>query len=150
MADNFQVVSQRRTVQILSATEVIDVEEVGFVTKPSGVYAQREVPIAAWASEGAGAWIEPLAAAIEGLISGGLASGATFVQSVDDTGLLTNAIAFVVTYTPPSGIPGPMQTTVEIPVNALTLDTSFGTFTGTSPADRLDAAFQALVYTANL
>jgi hypothetical protein len=39
---------------------------------------------------------------------------------------------------------------VRVPINALTLDTSFGSFTGTSPADMLSAAHDALVYTAGL
>jgi len=150
MADNYTVVSQRRTVQVLSPQEVIDVEEVGFITKPSGVYAQREVPLAAWSAEGAAAWIGPLATAIEGLISGGLATSASFVQDVDDSGLLTDYVEFVVTYTPTDGLGLPMSTFVRVPVNALTLDTQFGTFLGTSPADQLRAAYDALVATAGL
>lgn len=136
--------------QVLSPQQVIDVEEVGFITSPSGIYAQREVPYTAWSQEGADAWIAPLATAIEDLISGGLASSASFVQDVDDSGLLTDYIEFTVTYTPNTGLGLPMSTFVRIPVNALTLDTQFGTFTGTSPADQLSAAYQALVATAGL
>src|SRR5438105_894784 len=110
MAQNYDVVSQRRTVQVLGQSQVADVMEVGFVTKPSGVYAQREVPYASWAALGAGSWIDTLAVAIEGLMAGGLASGATFVQDVDSTGLLADFIDFTVVYIDPTGAGLPQQT----------------------------------------
>jgi hypothetical protein len=150
MAASYTVVSQRRTVQVLSQTQVADVEEVGFITHPTGIYSQREVPIQAWQTDGAGPWIGTLADAIEGLISGGLATGAVFVQDVDASGLIADFMDFTVSYTPPGGIGLPMTSIVRVPINALTLDTSFGSFTGTSPADMLSAAHDALVYTAGL
>jgi hypothetical protein len=160
VADNYTVVSQRRTVQVLSPTQVADVEEVGFVTHPTGIYAQREVPYQAWAAEGAGSWIGTLATAIENLISGGLATTAMFVQDVDTTGLLTDYLDFTVSYTPSSGPGLPMTTTVRVPVNALTQDQSFGgaidTYFGgsasptTDPAQALRDAYDALQATAGL
>lgn len=150
MATDYTVVSQRRTVQVLSQTQVADVEEVGFISHPSGTYAQREVPYISWLASGSDAWIEPLAAAIEGLFSGGLASAASFVQDVDTNGLIADFLDFTVTYQPTGGLGLPMSTEVRIPVTALTLDTQFGSFLGTSPADQLRAAYDALVATANL
>lgn len=160
MASNYVVTSQTPGVQVLSPNEVIDIMEVGFVTKPSGVVAQREVPKTAWAAEGSDAWIGPLATAIEDLISGGLASGAVFVQDVDPaTGLIVDAIEFVVSYSPPPPAVGPMTTTVVVPVNALTLDVGFSGALATffpqaqqisSPADLLRAAYDTLVATAGL
>lgn len=152
MADTYQVISQVPSVQVLSPSEVVDTMEVGFVTIPSGVYAQRSVPRAAWSTGGSAAWVGPLASAIEGLFSGGLASGATFVQDVDPgTGLLADAIEFIVTYTPPPPGIGTSSATVTIPVNHLTLDTSFGGFvTGSDPAQLLSDAYNQLVSTFNL
>jgi hypothetical protein len=159
MADNYQVVSQRESVQVLSQTQVADVEIVGFVTKPSGIYAERVVPLAAWQAQGAASWIEPLASAIEGLISGGLASSGTFVQDVDASGLLADFIDFTVSYTPSDGGVLQMTTEVRIPVNALTIDQSFGgalaTYFGGSsstldPAQALRDAYDTLQATAGL
>lgn len=152
MAANYRVVSQTPSVQVLSANEVIDTMEVGFVTAPSGVYAQRSVPRSAWKDGGAGAWIGPLATSIENLISGGLASGAVFVQDVDaSSGLLKDAMQFTVLYDAPPPAVAPMTTTVTIPVDMLTLDTQFGGFVeGADPAQTLRDAYDELVHTANL
>lgn len=156
MAD-YTVVSQRPTVQVLSGNQVADVQEVGFVTSPSGVYGQRYVPQAAWLAEGAAAWIGPLADAIENLISGGLASFMTWVQDVDPvTGLLTDYYDVTVEYDPGDG--RPVQTgSVRIQLNLLTLDTQFGSFLTSGPGgatqDPVEAvrqAYDALRYTANL
>lgn len=151
MAAGYTVVSQDRTVQVLSQTEVADVERVGFVTKPTGIYAERLVPYASWLALGAAGWIEPLAQAIENLISGGLASFATFVQDIDPSGLLADFLDFLVVYQPSGGIGLPQTTTVRIPVNTLTLDTSFGgVIASLDPAQTLRDAYDALVATANL
>lgn len=155
MADNYVTGPTSRTIQVLSPTEVADVERVPFVTKPSGVSGWRYVPIDAWATEGAAAWIGPLATAIEDLMAGGLASYAAMIEDVDPaTNLLADYVEFTVAYTPPgSGFTS--TTRVDVPVNLLTLDTGFfGSFGGTgglpSPTDMLRAAYDQLVATANL
>lgn len=151
MAAGYTVVSQSKTVQVLSANQVIDVEEVGFVTSPSGVYAQRLVPFAAWAAQGAAAWIAPLAQAIEDLIAGGLAIGGQFVQDVDPVSqLLADFVEFTVAYDPGGGVL-PMTTQVRVSVEALTADSAFGAFVpGLDPAKQLRDAYDALAATAAL
>lgn len=152
MAANYVVTSQEPSTQVLGPNEVLSTMTVGFVTSPHGVRAYREVPRTAWASGGAAAWIAPLATAIENLIDGGLASGASFVQDIDPaTGLLTDAIEFVVSYDPPPPALGPMTATAVVPVDDLTLDTSFGSFVqGADPAQTLRDAYDQLVATAKL
>ena len=126
MAASYVIVAQSPVTQVLGPTQVIDAERVEFVTKPSGVYAQRIVPLSAWAAQGAAGWIAPLADAIENMIAGGLASYATWLQTVDPAdGLLTDAIAFIVTYDPADGRPV-MSAEAIVPVASLTLDTQFG------------------------
>lgn len=149
MASNFTVVSQRSTVQVLAANQVIKVEEVGFATKPSGVYAQVYVPWAEWEADHGTPYISALATGIEDLIAGGLADGGAFVQDIDpSTGLLTDYIDFTVSYSP-SGVALPMTTTVRVPVTLLGVDTGFGGFlSGGSATDMLRAAYDALVATA--
>ena len=158
MADNYITGPTSRTVQVLSATQVVAVEYVPFVTKPSAVSAWRYVPIDAWQAEGAAAWIEPLASAIENLLSGGLASYAVMIEDVDPaTNLLTDFLQATVSYAAPSGFTS--TTTVDIPASLLTVDTSFfgvlaSGFGGggglQSPADMLRAAYDQLAATAAL
>lgn len=159
MAGSYVVVDQAPVVQVLGPNQVIDAERVEFVTKPSGVYAIREVPLAAWEAEGSAAWIAPLADAIENMIAGGLATDASFVQdTVEGTNLLRDFIEFVVTYDPQDGRPV-MSALARVPVASLTLDTGFGgtlaTYFGGSsasldPAETVRAVYDALVATANL
>jgi hypothetical protein len=158
MADNYVTGPTTSTVQVLSPTQVIEVEYVPFVTKPSAVSAWRYVPIDAWTAEGASAWIEPLASAIEALISGGLASYAVMIEDVDPTtNLLTDYLEVTVSYASPSGFTS--TTVVDVPATLLTLDTGFfGVLSGgpggagglQSPADMLRAAYDQLEATANL
>lgn len=157
MAAGYTVVDSDKTVQVLPGDQAIDVQQVGFVTSPSGVYAVRLIPWQQWLSGDRTAPIQQLAQAIEDLISGGLAVGGDFVQDTDPvTRLLTNSIEFVVAYTvPASGLQ--LTTRVRIPVNALTVDTAFGgalaTYFGGSsstldPAQALRDAYDALAATA--
>lgn len=159
MAASFNVIAQYPTVQVLSPNEVIDVQAVEFVTVPSGVIGTRLVPRAGWIASGAEGWIAPLAQAIEDMISGGLASYATFVQSVDPgTGLLTDAYEFTVVYDPGDG--RPVQSAVAtVPAADLTTDSQFfdvGRFFPTggapsqSPQDAVRAVYDRLVQTAAL
>lgn len=159
MAGSFVVVSQASATQVLGPNQVIDIERVGFVTKPSGVYAERMVPRDAWQQQGSAAWIAPLADAIENMISGGLATSASWVQDIDPgTGLLVDAIEFVVTYDPQDGRPI-QEALATVPVSALTLDTQFGgvlaTYFGGSsggldPQQTVSDVYNALVATTNL
>lgn len=159
MASSFVIVDQSPVTQVLGPTQVIDAERVEFVTKPSGIYAQRIVPLTAWNAEGAAAWVAPLADAIENMIAGRLASYATWLQTVDPgTGLLTDAIAFIVTYDPGDGRPV-MSAEAIVPVASLTVDTQFGGVLasyfggGTSsldPAQTVRDVYDRLVATAAL
>jgi hypothetical protein len=153
------VVSQTPGTQVLSPTQVLDIMRVGFVTSPTGVYAERMVPVAAWKAGGAADWIAPLATAIEDMISGGLASYAYWGQEVDPaTNLLADFVSFVVTYDPGDGRPV-QEAIATVPVADLTTDVQFfdvGRFfpgqTGApsqSPQDVVRATYDRLVATAN-
>ena len=110
-----------RTVQVISATTVLDVMELPFITSPSGVTAQVYAPYVSWLATGADAFIAPVATAIEDLISGGLATGGTFT------------------------------TTVDVPITALGADTGFGAVVASlDPAQLLRNAYDQLVATAGL
>ena len=151
MAGNYAVVDQpRRTVKVVSANESIDVQQVDFVTLPSGVRATAYVPWPQWLAQGADTTLEPLATAIEDAISGGLADGGWGYEDTDAQGLIVSGVTFVVSYTDPStGVVS--STTVDVPYDVLLADTQFGGFlTGGSADDRLRQAYDALVATAKL
>lgn len=159
VASSYFVIDQSPATQVLGQNQVLDAERVEFTTRPSGIYGQRLVPLAAWNEQGADAWIAPLAEAVENLIAGGLASYATWVQIVDPTTeLLADAFEFIVTYDPGDGRPI-MSATALVPVTALTIDTGFSgvlaTYFGGSsstldPAQTLRDVYDRLVATANL
>src|SRR5437016_12595029 len=103
MASSFVVVSQTPDVQVLGPTQVLNVERVGFVTQPTGIYVEVPVPRLAWLEESQEANLAAFADAIEGLIAGGLAAGGSYVNDLDESGLLVDYIDFVGQYTPPGG-----------------------------------------------
>jgi hypothetical protein len=151
MAASYTVVSQRKTVQQLAGNQVIDVEEVGFVTIPTGIYAQVYVPYQEWLANRGAQYIDALATGIENLIAGGLADSGSFAQDIDpNTDLLADFIDFRVSYTPPTPLLA-MTTDVRIPVSLLGVDTGFGSFiSGGTAADQLRAAYDELAATAEL
>lgn len=151
MAGSFTVVSQTPDVQVLSPTQVLDVERVGFVTHPTGIYAEVPVFRQAWLQESQEANLAAYADAIEGLIANGLATDGSYANDLDANGLLVDYIDFVVTYVPPNPLIPPMTATVRIPLGTLGAsgDPWFGQLPG-SPDSLIGAAWQRLQETANL
>lgn len=130
MADNFQVLATNRTVEVRSPTLVEDVVEIHAVTKPSGVTFTRAVPYKVWAAAGAAGTIDVIAEHIEHIMAvrPNVISGAA-IQQVNQSGLLVNAVEFVVQIDPPSDSqPGPFQATVDIPVQVLHDQDSFDAY----------------------
>ena len=54
MAARYNVISQNREVQVLGPTEVIDVEKVGIMTKPTGIYVEYPLPLVLWETQTSG------------------------------------------------------------------------------------------------
>jgi hypothetical protein len=122
----YTVVDQSPATQILGPNDILNGQRVEFVTKPTGIYAQRIVPMDKWLAGDTEGWISPLAEAIENMIAGGLASYATWIQTVEPgSHLLADSISFVVTYDPGDGRPV-MSAEANVPVASLTVDTQFG------------------------
>lgn len=151
MASNFALVSHVRTVRVMGPTLVTDVEQVGFETRPTRIYAEYPIPYDAWIKEGAAVTIGPLADAIEGIISGGLAVGGSYAEDVDANGLLHGYIDFVVEYDPPGGFLPPQTTLVRVTMDSLAASSDpFFAALGGSPQGRLSAAYDRLVADMNL
>src|SRR5213083_449173 len=117
MAGNYGVISQNREVLVLGPTEVIDVEKVGIMTKPTGIYVEYPMPLTLWQTRAGFEILGSLAAGIEQQISEGLAVGGSYVQDYDANNLLTDFVELVVEYDPTDGRP-PQRTTVLIPLEA--------------------------------
>lgn len=118
--DAVRVVSTRRTVLVRSATQVVDVEEIGAETTRHGVFFLRYVPYQSFLDADALVLVAPIGYQIDSALDLPIVAGALFVQDVDEAGLLTNAIEFTVQApSPDPAQPGPFTTTVTIPVQTM-------------------------------
>jgi len=149
MASNYGVVTQNRSVRVLGPTEVIDTEEVGIVTRPTGIFVEYPLPLSLWRTRAGFEILGSLAAGIEQQISEGLAVGGSYVQDYDANNLLVDYCEMVVQYTPTDGRP-PMSTTVLIPLESFIAAQGDPFFAGlgASPQSLLSAAYDTLVATA--
>src|SRR6266536_2493064 len=115
MAGNYSVVTQNREVLVLGPTEVIDVEKVGILTKPTGIYVEYPLPLVLWQTRAGFEILGSLASGIEQQVSEGLAVGGSYVQDYDENNLLVDFVDMVVQYVPTDGRP-PQRTSVLIPL----------------------------------
>lgn len=150
MAASYSVVSQQRTVQVISPTLVRDVQQVGINTHPTGVYLEYPIDLIEWrATLGAGT-LGAIAEQVEGMIANTPAVAASFLEDVDDNGLLVGFLDVVVAYDPPDNRPR-MTTAVLIDLDtfAAASDPFFGRLAG-APEPTIYEAYDKLVATANL
>lgn len=122
MPGSWDVVSTRRTTQVLSPTQVQDVMLIGVRTNPHGVYFERAVPYTDWVANplGVGLYAEPPADNIETLLANGPAVAASYIEDLDATGLVKGFIAFVLQVASPDPTrPGPFETTVDVPIDVV-------------------------------
>src|SRR2546430_11440824 len=117
MAAAYNIITQNREVQVLGPTEVIDVEKVGILTKPTGIYVEYPLPLVLWQEQAGFELLGSLASGIEQQISEGLAVGGSYVQDYDANNLLVDYVDMVVEYRPTDGRP-PQRTAVLIPLEA--------------------------------
>lgn len=122
---NYKLTGSIATTEMRSPTSAVAVEELTVSTRPTGVNFTRNVAETAWE---AGTWkadVTKIAASIEHIFASRphvISAGP--VQLVDDQGLITNAVRFLVSYTATDGA-GPFQDTVTIPVQVLHDETAF-------------------------
>ena len=149
MAGSYNVVTQNREVQVLGPTEVIDVEKVGILTKPTGIYVEYPLPLLLWQTRAGFDLLGQLASGIEQQISEGLAVGGSYVQDYDANNLLVDYVEMVVEYDPTDGRP-PQRTSVLVPLEAFIAAGGDPFFVGlsASPQSLLSAAYDTLVATA--
>ena len=120
MAANYIPQGSHRDIQQLSDTTVVDIQRVAGVTKPSGIYFERVVPLTIFGTAAATAYVDELAAAIEQRIQGGVADTAAWSQDTDANGLLADYIEFFISVPGPPETGGVFTDSVAVPVNILT------------------------------
>lgn len=127
-AANYKLLGSSRGVQQRTPTTAEDVEILEVATKPSGVKFVRNVPYASFKDGKWRADVTAIAGHIEHILASRphVVSGAP-VELIDQQGLLTNAVDFLVSYTADDGA-GPFQDDVVIPVQALHDDDSFDSY----------------------
>ena len=141
----YVLLSSAATVQVFSPTLVSDALVCTIASSPSGSILIRSIPQASFQADQGGGLLTSLSDSVESILGEGIAVSATGTQGVDDSGLLYDAVLFVVEYVPPAPIPGSITGDVEVPVNVLTADTGFGSFlTGGTAAERILAEYNRL------
>jgi len=150
MPGTWDLVSSRRTTQVLSPTRVLDVMLIGVQTIPHGVYFERAVPYVDWIQSPLGVtlYAEPPADNIEFELTSGAAIAASYVEDLDATGLVVGYIAFVLQVdSGDPNRPGPFQTTVDVPMTVVSQANLGG---GGIISQELNQALAALKQTAGI
>lgn len=115
MADSYSVVAQHPDVQVLGPTQVLDVQRVTIRTRPSGALLEYPVPAIIWPDAGGAIILESLASGVENMIAQGFAVAATYVNDIDETGLLVDYVEFLVQLRDAAGRLLPQTTTARVP-----------------------------------
>jgi hypothetical protein len=115
MANSFVVVNQSAEIQVLGAKEVLDVQQVGIRTRPTGIYLEYPIPKIIWPTDGGMQILESLAAGVEQMVSEGFAVTGQHIQDVDENGLLVDYVEFVVQLRGANGVLLPQTTTARVP-----------------------------------
>lgn len=155
MAASFTTLGSYATVQVVSATQVVDVLRITARTIPSGVVFTvnapyrniAAVPITqahvtpAQVQDIANVFVGPVADGIERMMGSGEVVAASSEQDIDASGLLVDYIAATVSYSPGTAAqPLPFTQTVRIPTNAFDEPSFYDPLVGAVIGD----AYQAL------
>lgn len=126
----FTPLDSYRTVKVLSATDVVDVQYVTAISTPGGFGFAYAVPYQSWVSGAGNGLLDVIAVQLEQIGSNGQMVASTPTQDLDKNGLLVDYVSAVVEYDRSAqGLP-PLSGTVEIPVQAFfSQDTGIGGFT---------------------
>ena len=114
---NFQVLSQQRTAWVRSPNNVVDAMRIGVRTGRHGVELAIMVPYTEWQLNGAELIATPIVNGIEVILDIPAADDAWFVEDAGASGVIAGFIEYLVSIPPPApDLPGPMTTTVIVPV----------------------------------
>lgn len=142
----YTVLTSHSSIQVLSATLVLDTVTTQIRTTPSGVIAEYWLAKADFDSGTKTVLLQTFADNIETIMAGGKVIAGSGAESVDANGLIQQTVNFVVAYTPPGSITGPLTVEVEVPTTDLGGTTEFGGNYGLQSAEAIiDTAYQNLV-----
>jgi len=99
MAENFTIVYQRQTEELVGGSRVRDVMEIGFETIPSDIYAQFRLALGSYNTT----FVEPVAShiaeEIEQVAAFNNVAGMFYIQDINAAGLLIDVMEIIVTST---------------------------------------------------
>lgn len=118
---------------------------VSFYSLPSGSVLSRWISADDFAQAKGLALQVSLSDAVEQILGEGIAIDAVGVQTIDQTGFLSDNVDFTVRYVPTYSTPGTIDGVVRVPVPTLVADTQFGSFlAGGSAAEIILAEYNQL------
>lgn len=142
----YTVLSSNSSIQVLSPTLVLDTVTTTIQTQPSGVVAAYWLAKVDFDAGTADTLLATFASNIETIMSGGKVIAASGAESVDANGLIQQTVNFVVAYTPPGSLTGPLTVEVEVPTGDLGGTTELGANYGLQDAEKIiDDAYANLV-----
>lgn len=98
MAGSFYPVSSYRSVEVVSGTQVEDVEVVTSATIPTGIRFTWAVPLTVWEADSGIPTLTSIADYLEGLVANNHVIGGTDSQDFDANNLLANFVDLTVAY----------------------------------------------------
>jgi hypothetical protein len=122
MADTYQVLDAYKTIQVLSAQQVVDVEYVTISTFPTGIQLSYAMPLEVWKNGPPYTVFDLMAALLENLVTNYHVVAGSAVQDIDKNGLLTDYCDLIVEYDRSATGQPPLQGTVSIPVSLIYLE----------------------------
>lgn len=121
----YKILTSASTIQVLSSTATVDAVMVTIQTLPHNVTASITMPEETFAVNLGDNLLTPYRNVIEQIMGDGKVIAATGLQTLDENGLLKDAITWTVGYTPAGAPAGPLTvqvtTTLVTPVNSTTL-----------------------------
>jgi hypothetical protein len=155
MAASYVTAGSGQTVRVLSQTGVVPVEAIGMYTKPSNIYVVVQVPLSAFQAGNYETYLKTTAALVEGVLAltdntgdktnaagNPMVQGASYIQDIDASGLLSAFMAFTVGYIPTSGYQGEFSEIVTLPMTTFETAAAFdATVNGKTPLAWIEDAY---------
>jgi hypothetical protein len=118
LVSNWLIQATQRTPWVRSPTVSIDAVRINFATVPHGVEALVMVPYSQFTLEGADLIVQPIATGIEVILDIPAADTAWYIEDTDAAGLLQGFIEYLVSVQSPNpAVPGPLTSTVIVPIS---------------------------------
>lgn len=144
---NYVLLATASTVQVLSATLVIDAVLSTVQTNESGIIASLTLPAGLLTTDAGVLELNTFTNNLETILADNRVSAVTGAQSIDDNGLLQDSLDITVAYSPPGSQLPPLTQSITTPYSDVraTGGITGGTVTGSSVEAAIADAYQQLV-----